>query len=173
MRAEDLFQHLSEILYVAIFVAVLLRSLRRFTRTQLDMVLFFGDAALIVLLSTLINLMAVAGGLLAQDLEAILLIALPYLLLRLVADFMTVPRWLSIGAAVGLLVSAVVLVAMPTPLAGIPTLLLVLYFVGLSLYASIAFWVGSRHARGVTRRRLQAVALGSVFLGLDILVAGL
>jgi signal transduction histidine kinase len=61
----------------------------------------------------------------------------------------------------------------PAPLALLPTLILVVYFVALSLYASLAFWVGARHSRGVTRRRLQAVALGSVFLGLDILAVGL
>jgi signal transduction histidine kinase len=173
MGAEDLFQYLAELLYVAIFVAVLLGGLRRFTRVRLDIVLFFGDAALIVVLSALINVLAISGGVLAQDLTAVLLMALPYLLLRLVADFMDVPRWLTLGAGLGLLLATLVLVLVPTPLPAVLTLLLVVYFVGLSLYASVAFWTGSRRARGVTRRRLQAVAFGSVFLGLDILTAGL
>jgi signal transduction histidine kinase len=173
MRAEDLFQRLAEVLYVAIFVAVLVRALRRFTRARLDMVLFFGDAALVVLLSTLTNLSIVAAGVALADFEGILLMALPYLLLRLVADFMDVPRWLMTGAAIGLVAAAVTLVVLPTPIPPIPTLLLIGYFVGLSLYASIAFWMGAARARGVTRRRLEAVAFGSVFLGLDILLAGL
>lgn len=173
MRAEDLFQLLAELLYVAIFVAVLLGSVRRFTRVRLDMVLFFGDAAVIVLLATLTNLLAVPGGVVLTDLEIILLMALPYLLLRLVDDFMDVPRWLMLGAAAALVVSAIALVLSPAAVPLLPTLLLVVYFVGLSLYASLSFWVGARQARGVTYRRLQAVAFGSVFLGLDILVAGL
>lgn len=174
MRAEDLFQHLAEVLYVAIFIAVLFGAVRRLTRARLDMVLFFGDAALIILLSTLDNLVArAAGGALTQDLEAILLMALPYLLLRLVADFMDVPRWLMLAAAAGLAISAVVLISVPTPLPLVPTILVVLYFLSVNAYASVAFWIGSRRARGVTRRRLEAVAFGSVFLGLDILVAGL
>src|ERR1051326_3304908 len=173
MGAEDLFQYLAELLYVAIFVAVLLGGLRRFTRVRLDIVLFFGDAALIVVLSALINVLAISGGVLAQDLTAVLLMALPYLLLRLVADFMDVPRWLTLGAGLGLLLATLVLVLVPTPLPAVLPLLLVVYFAGLSLYASVAFWTGSRRARGVTRRRLQAVAFGSVFLGLDILTAGL
>jgi signal transduction histidine kinase len=173
MRAEDLFQHLAELLYAVIFVAVSIRALKRLTRARLDMVLFFGDAALIVLVTTVQNVLAVSGGTLVQDLEAFLLMALPYLLLRLLADFMPVPRWLMLGAGVGLLLVAVGLLMVPTPLPAVPTLLMVAYFVGLTLYASIAFWVGSRRSPGVTRRRLQAVALGSVFLGLDILVAGI
>ncbi|MBV9896866.1 MAG: GAF domain-containing protein [Chloroflexi bacterium] len=173
MRAEDLFQHLAEVLYVAIFVAVLVRALRRFSRARLDMVLFFGDAALVVILSTLTNLQAISGGATLQDIEAILLMALPYLLLRLVADFMVQPRWLLPAAGAGLLVSAIALAMLPEPLPGLPTALLLAYFIGISLYASIAFWVGARRARGVTRRRLQAVALGSVSLALDILAAGL
>jgi signal transduction histidine kinase len=173
MRAEELFQDLADLLYVAIFVAVLARALRRWTRVHFDMLLFFGDAALIVVSSVILNLLAIRGGQVLQDAEAILLMALPYLLLRLVADFMDVPLWVTRGGAAGLAVSAVVLVYVPTPLPIFPTLLLVLYFVGLSLYASLAFWRGSRAARGVTRRRLEAVALGSVFIGLDILIAGL
>ncbi len=173
MRAEDLFQHLAEVLYVAIFVAVLVRALRRPTRVRLDMVGFFGVAALIVILSTLTNLQAISGGVGLQDIEAILLMALPYLLLRLVADFMAQPRWLLVAAAAGLLLSAIAIVAIPEPLPALPTILLIAYFLIVILYASMAFWLGARRARGVTRRRLQAVAFGSVFLGLDILVAGL
>jgi signal transduction histidine kinase len=173
MRAEDLFQHLAEVLYVAIFVAVLVRAVRRPTRVRLDMVGFFGVAALIVLLSTLTNLQAISGGTGLQDIEAILLMSLPYLLLRLVADFMAQPRWLLVTAAAGLLLSAIVIVAIPVPLPALPTFLLIAYFLIVILYASISFWLGARRARGVTRRRLQAVAFGSVFLGLDILVAGL
>jgi signal transduction histidine kinase len=173
MRAEDLFQYLAELLYVAIFVAVLLGAIHRFTRARLDMLLFFGDAALVVVLSTLTSLLGSQVGTELQDLEALLLMALPYLLLRLVADFMAVPRWVMLGAAAGLLLSAVMLLAIPAPLPPLASVVLVFYFVGISLYASTAFWIGSRRSRGVTRRRLQAVALGSVLLGLDILVAGL
>ena len=125
MRAEELFQDLAELLYVALFVAVLLGVLRRFTRVRLDIVLFFGDAALIVLLTTVPTLLAISGGLLTQDLTAVLLMALPYLLLRLVADFMDVPRWLTLAAAAGLLLSTLVLVLVPAPLPIAGTVLLV------------------------------------------------
>ena len=173
MRAEELFQNLAQLLYFAIFVAVLLRARKRWTRVGLDMLLLFGDAAVIIVSSALLNLLAISGGALIQDIQAALLMALPYLLLRLVADFMEVPLWLMRGAGIGLLVSVIVLLAVEAPLALVPTLLLVAYFVGLALYCSIAFWRGARAWRGVTRRRLEAVALGSVFLGLDIFVAGL
>jgi signal transduction histidine kinase len=173
MRAEDLFQVLAELLYVVIFAAVAVQALRQLTHVRLNIVLFFGDATVIVLLATVVSALAMSGGTLVQDLEATLLMALPYLLLRLVADFMAVPRWLMIGAAVGLVLAAAVLFLVPTPLPSLPTFVLVMYFVGLTLYAAIAFWTGSRRSSGVTRRRLQAVALGSVFLGLNIFVAGL
>jgi signal transduction histidine kinase len=172
MRAEELFQHLAEGLYVAIFVAVLVGALRRLTRVRLDLVLFFGDAALIVIASTLVRALSILPVVAVTDLETALLMALPYLLLRLVGDFMAVPAWLMRGAELGLLV-AVVLLVVPAPLPLPLTLVLVAYFVGLSLYAALAFWRGARRSSGVTRRRFQAVALGSGFLGLDILVAGL
>jgi signal transduction histidine kinase len=77
------------------------------------------------------------------------------------------------GAEVGLALSVLALVLAPAPMPIELILLLVAYFVGFTLYASIAFLRGSMRSRGVTRRRLQAVALGSGFVGLDILVVGL
>jgi signal transduction histidine kinase len=173
MRAEQLFQHLAEVLYVVIFAAVVLGALRRPTRARLDMVLFFGVTAVIVLASELLALLQMPTPVVVSNAETALIMTLPYLLLRLVADFIDIPRRLVLGAEVGLAAAVVSLLFIPPPLPSVLVLLMVAYFVGLSLYASFAFMRGSRRAGGVTRRRLQAVALGSVFLGLDILVAGL
>jgi len=52
------------------------------------------------------------------------------------------------------------------------TLSCVAYYVGLELYAAFVFVGEARRATGVTRRRMQALASGSAFLGLTILVAG-
>ena len=103
-----------------------------------------------------------------------LLMALPYLLLRLVDDFAEAPSALMGGALVGLLLAVVTLFALPA--AARPlwlNLLFVAYFVGLEVYAAVKFVGAARRARGVTRRRMQAAAVGSLCLGLVIAVAGL
>src|SRR5579859_4852873 len=102
MRAEELFQHLAEVLYVLIFVAVLLGATRRPTRARVDMVLFFGDTALIVLSGALLALLHVATPVLVTDAQAALIMALPFLLLRLVADFIDVSKRIMLGAEIGL-----------------------------------------------------------------------
>src|SRR5207247_10997883 len=68
----------------------------------------------------------------------------------------------------------------PRPLLSFPTrrssdliLYVVLYFFGVSIYCAFAFIRAARRSRGVTRRRMEAISLGSILLGTDILIAGL
>jgi signal transduction histidine kinase len=173
MRAEELFQRLTEVLYIVIFIAVLAGAIRRPTRVAMDMVLFFGDVALITLAGIAARVLDVNPSTTVSDVEASLLMALPYLLLRLVADFMPVRAWLLRAAEVGLILSVIALFALDPPYPVVLVVLLVAYFVMVTLYASLAFWAAARHSTGVTRRRLQAVAVGSMFIGLVILLAGL
>jgi PAS domain S-box-containing protein len=99
--------------------------------------------------------------------------ALPYLLLRLLDDFVGVPRALLRAAEVGL-AGAVLTLFLVVPLRpGWTTVILVAYFFCLEVYAAVRFLLGARRSSGVTRRRLQAVAAGSGFLGLTVLIAGL
>jgi signal transduction histidine kinase len=173
MYADHFLQFLTQALYVAIFVVVAVQAARRPRRVHVDIALLFGAIVLII---------AVEWGRVASGaptpvpiatLVAVLLMALPYLLLRLVDDFARVPTWLLRAAEAGLLASAVILAAVPAPLPAGLVILLVGYFVALVAYAALAFRREARRGRGVTRRRLQAVGLGSVFLGLTILCAGL
>ena len=101
-----------------------------------------------------------------------LLLALPYLLLRLVADFVAVPRWLAAGAPGGLVLAALAVAALPVPLPAPGALALAAYFVAVTGYATWALVRAARPAAGVTRRRLRAAALGSGFLGLVLVFAG-
>lgn len=173
MRAEELFQRLTEVLYIVIFIAVLAGAIRRPTRVAIDMALFFGNVALITLAGIAARILDLSPSVTVSDVEAALLMALPYLLLRLVADFMDVRVWILRAAEAGLVASVIALFALDPPYPVAMVLLLVAYFVAVTLYASVAFWRGARHSTGVTRRRLQAVAVGSLCIGLVILLAGL
>ena len=101
-----------------------------------------------------------------------LVLALPYLLLRLVDDFAGVPRRVMRLAIVGLgvAVAGIVLVqgTLPPPF----TLFLVLYFVAVQTYASFLLVRESRGTTGVNRRRMNAASVGSLLLGLAVLAAG-
>ncbi len=172
MSANDLLQGLSEALYVLIFLVVGYQAVRQRRRAVIDMALFFGASAIIVVEGRLVQLLGLGADPLRNAINSSLLMALPYLLMRLVDDFFDVPRPLMRLAEAGLILSVLaIFLLQPLPL--LATLLMVTYFVGLQLYAAWAFIRGAAQSRGVTHRRMQAVAVGSLFLGLNILTAGL
>jgi signal transduction histidine kinase len=171
VSADQFLQFLTNALFLLIFARVAHRALRRPSRANVDIALLFGVTALAILHGRLVAQFGFAGHPLAAATGGALIMALPYLLLRLQADFAGVPWQLLRAAEAGLVLSVVCLFVMaPLPVA--LTLALVAYFVGLTLCTAIGFLSEARRSRGVTSRRMWAVGWGSIFLGLAILVAG-
>ena len=177
MNASAELRYLTWAVYLVIFVLVAVRYARRPTLAHLDMALFFGAAAVVVVVSELEEVFQVALPAPISGLLAALVWAMPYLLLRLVSDFTDVPRWQLWVATGGLALSVVGLVAFTSlpssPVATPVLLLLVVYFVALMIYDAGRFVGAAVRFSGVTRRRMQAAAIGSGLLGLDIVAAGL
>ena len=173
MRADDFLQFLSQALYVLIFMVVGTKALRRPSRTNVDISLLFGAAAGLTAIEWVTNAAAVKPGHMLAAITASLAMALPYLLLRLVDDFAEVRLGIVRAAEAGLVLAVVSVFIAPNPLPEWLTLLLVLYFAVLAIYCSVQFVRQARQSIGVTRRRMQAVAGGSAFLGLAVVVAGL
>jgi signal transduction histidine kinase len=173
MSAADLLTNASWVLYLALFLTTADRALRRRRRADLDIALFFGDAAVVIVVSGVAAAVGVKNTATVTQLTSVLVMLLPYLLLRLVADFGDVPALLMRVVEAGLGVSVVVLVALGPALPGWVVVGMLSYFLVVIFYASLAFVAEARRTAGVTRRRMQAVALGSWFVGLDILVVGL
>jgi len=173
VTALELVSLLTQTIYLLIFVLVGWGVVRRRTRTSVDIALFFGAISIAIVESRLVTTLGLQQVEIVTDVATLLIIAMPYLLLRLVDDFSSVPPIVSRIAEAGLFLSAVAFIAtegtVPPPI----LLAVVLYFAALSTYCAVAFVQAARRAAGVTRRRLQAVALGTVLLGLAILVAGL
>jgi hypothetical protein len=171
MNADQLLQWLTQALFVGVFLVAAARAAHRRMRANVDTALLFGAAALSIALTWVQELgvapnwMTAAAGALGM--------ALPYLLLRLLDDFVGVPRALLRLAEAGLACAILMLFVFEPPQPGWFTVFLVAYFFGLEVYASLRFLVGARRSSGVTRRRLQAVAAGSAFLGLTVLIVGL
>ncbi len=173
MSADQFLQYLTQALFVLITLVVVAQAVRRPTRAKIDIALFFGVTALVITEGWVLDALNIQPAAALRALNGSLIMALPYLLLRLVNDFSAVPRLVLRAAEAGLALSVVSLFAfrpaLPVPL----VLLLVVYFCGLSLYTALAFSREGRRSGGVTRRRMQAVAAGSAFLGLGILMTGL
>jgi len=158
---------------VLIFISVAVLAVRQPTRAHADIALFFGALAFIILASRIATIAGTTPPPWLTALEVAILMAVPYVLLRLVDDFTHVRSWIKRASEIGLVAGIVAtyssLPTLPTPV----TLYVVLYFFVVSIYCAIAFIRSARRARGVTRRRMEAISLGSILLGTDLLVAGL
>jgi signal transduction histidine kinase len=101
----------------------------------------------------------------------VLLLAMGYLLLRLADDFTIVPARLMRGAELLLAALAVSAFVFSPPRPGWLNLIMLLYLIGLLSYAAAVFIQVSRRSSGVTRRRMRAVAAGSILLILTYLLS--
>jgi signal transduction histidine kinase len=172
VTALELVSLLTQVIYVLIFLSALWTAVRRRTRTSVDIALFFGAIAIPIVELRIVTTFGLTQVDLITDIVALLIIAMPYLLLRLVDDFSDVPVVVNRLAEGALVLFAIAFLvtegAVPPPI----LISIVLYFAALSTYCAIAFVRAARRSTGVTRRRLQAVAVGTLLLGLAILVAG-
>lgn len=173
MTANQLLQFLTQALFVTVFGVVIVKAVRRPLRATVDTALLFGVTSVVIAEQWISNVSGTESGRLLEAVNGTLIMAMPYLLLRLVEDFSSVRWWLMRAAEVGLALAALALFLGPAPLPVGVTLLLVAYYFGLQLYAAMAFVRTARQSAGVTCRRMQAAAAGSLFLGLTILTAGL
>jgi signal transduction histidine kinase len=172
MSALDLVTLLSQAIYVAIFFLVLWRYVRAPTPAHLDMTIFFGILAFVVVESRVAGLLGVTQPAWFTDLLVASIIALPYVLLRLVDDFTTVRSAAKGVAAVLAIALAASYAYLEAPYPVWWTIATVVYIAALSMYCGIAFVGTARRAEGVTRRRLQAISLGTILFAVEILVAG-
>ncbi len=172
MPIVDPVQALTQALFLFLSFAVVAQALRRPLRATRDSALFFGAITLLIALNWAHALLRFTLSPLLSATASTVIMALPYLLLRLVAGFTDVParvRRLSVGGLLAAVVSFYALApnARPRWL----NLLYVLYFLAVTLYGAGAVERARRHATGLTRRRLHAVATGSLGLALAIALA--
>lgn len=173
MNSLEQIQLVSWTLYILIFLTVLVRAIRRPTPAHIDIALFFGVIALLIILSALPSMLSIAPPWWLADITGALLMSMAYLLLRLVRDFSDVPALLMRASEVGLVLSVAAIVILPTPMPTAAALALVTYFVVVTAYDTWATIRTSRQTRGVTRRRMQAVAIGTGCIGGVLLIAGI
>jgi signal transduction histidine kinase len=172
MTLTDALALLAQGTFLLVFLASALALLRRPSAANVDIALFFGALAFVIVETRLIALIGFRSAVLTAVTGSIVM-ALPYLMLRLMDDFAAVPTLIKWAAAIGLVLSVISLFVFEPPLPQPVVLGLVLYFFALALYSASAFVREAGRAHGVTRRRMQAVAAGSFMLGATILVAGL
>ena len=123
MSGLDQLQFLSWIVYIVIFVAVLLRTIRRPTPAHVDMTLFFGAVVALIVINVLTARFGLPQPGWVADLSGGLVIGLGYLLLRLVRDFSRVPVVFIRIAEAAVVIAIAALAVLPTPMPVVPALL--------------------------------------------------
>ena len=171
MNADQLIQYLSWAVYLAVFGSTAVAVIRRPRRVTIDLALMFATTTVIILLAVVEHFVPLSTSPLVSVVSTALLLATPFFLLRLVDDFTDVPPWLQPVAAVVVLVLVVALTGLPP--APWLTLVALAYLIGVLAYATAALFRAARRASGVTRRRLDAAAVGSIGLILVFLFDGL
>jgi signal transduction histidine kinase/CheY-like chemotaxis protein len=175
MDAVRALQLLTDLAYLALGIAAVAAALRSYERARLDVAILFGALAGTVALQEirLLSCISVLGCVTipaSTQLSTILILVVPYALLRLVDDIDDVPAW-QMWISLLLLIVLVPIFAFsgsePPPWL---ILLLTLYLVVGTAYAAWAFSRRAIATRGITRRRMAAVAWGCGLLAAAIVL---
>ncbi|HEU0169059.1 MAG TPA: GAF domain-containing sensor histidine kinase [Chloroflexota bacterium] len=172
MSAADLVQFLSQALYALVFVAVLVGAIQRPRRVAWDVAAFFGAITLIVAETWVFEAAGVKPPLAVNDAAGVLLLGLPYILLRLLDDFGQCASWILRLAEVVLGLAILGLVATGPNVPGWMAGVMILYFVALTAFCAVSFFMSALAAKSFNRRRRLAVACGIALLAAALAVDG-
>src|SRR5438067_1882812 len=146
MSLNDFIQYFSWAIYLLIFIVVTVGAIRRPSRANIDIALLFGSAAAIIAISEALSkdLRLIQPGPIVTAITSSLLLAMIYMLLRLVADFSELPRWVMPVSDVALAAFVVSLFVLQQPppgpsLPGWLSTLILAYILGLPGYSAVAF----------------------------------
>lgn len=171
MDAGEFFQLLSEILFALLFAATVWQAIRQRTRPSIETAALFGAVSALFVIGPITSLLGLAATTLPAVLGVALLVSIPYLLARLTASFSDPPTWVPwLAAAVAVVVTGATIASGRD----FPQWLLlasVTWFTASGAYTGVTFLREALRSNGLTRRRMGAVAIGSMLLMAAIVMA--
>ena len=171
MTALELIDVANQVLFIGLFAAVLWRALKHPSRAAWDTVLLFGSIAAVVVLSRAAELLGLDSQPWLSGIVLLLLAVAPYAMLRLVDDFVRTPRWLLLAGAPALAVVGVLGFVAFGAAPQLYEIVAIAWFLGVGGYAALAFGRAATATRGITRRRMTAVAIGTLLFIAAIVIA--
>ncbi|HLG52050.1 MAG TPA: hypothetical protein VKY56_10525, partial [Chloroflexota bacterium] len=167
---EDTVSLITQVILLAIAILTVVDYARHRDAIRRDIAVML--ACLAVASSTQVVAFAFPGtGQVVLGLGGLLLLAQPYLLLRLVHRFRPVQRLVRVSALAGVIGSWAVLVASPWLSPLVSAAIVVVVFVAVEGYGIAAFLRQASAATGVIRRRMLLVALGAGLVCLELALA--
>jgi signal transduction histidine kinase len=171
MSATDLISLIVDIAFALTALATLIELARHPDRARLDIALLFGSLGFAVVGGAVIKALGLTLPWFSP-LTSLLLLAHPFLLLRVVEYFRPLSRRVQWLALAGLLASWLIVLFSPTGTANPLLAVVIVYFVVVEGYASLSFISGARRASGGIRWRMTFAAAGSGWFALLILLVG-
>ena len=171
MTAQEFLSFVSQAIFLVLFVVATVRLVRRPGWATLDTFLFFAVIATILIAGDVARVLGYEDHPTLGVVTWVGVAAMPFLLLRLIDDFRPQPVLVMAAATLAFIGVAATGILVPQPW-GPVSLVVVVFVVALGAYASLGFLREARRSSGVTRRRMQAVALGSGLLAAVLLLAG-
>ena len=172
MTALELIDVANQVLFIGLFGAVLWRALKQPSRAAWDTVLLFGSIAAAVVLARIGELLGLGAQPWLIGLVLLLLAVAPYAMLRLVDDFSRTPRWMLLAVFPGLAIIGVLGFVIFGAAPELYEIIAIAWFLGVGGYAALAFGRAAIASRGITKRRMTAVAVGTL-LFIAAIVIGL
>jgi signal transduction histidine kinase len=171
LTADQLARWTTQVPFVVIFAIVAARAVRTPNRANIDTALLFGVVSALVAATGVIEFYKLRPPHVVDAFVYALMLTIPYLLLRLVDDFLGVPARVMRAAEAGLVPLSLGMFLMPDWI-GLLTLAGAFYFLGFNAYSAVRFVRKAWISRGITRRRMQALATGSALIGLALVIVG-
>jgi PAS domain S-box-containing protein len=169
---DPLLQLLIRGVFILVFCLTLVDYLHWRDIPRLEVAALFGGLAIVIAEQTIADLTATTLPDWATTLAIFALLSQPYLLLRVLGQFRPVPRLQQAVGLLGLVVSVGLVLVLGGTLPIWGTIVVVVAFTYVEAYATVAFVRTALVHRGLSQRRLIAVALGSGCLAAVIAVAG-
>ncbi len=167
LTASDFLRYISWLVFFLIGFWSIIRAIRRPIPVNINAGLLFGGLAAAIALGALVQFELITANALIQSFIATVLIATPFMLVRLMDDVIGVPSRLR-RIFTGAFVFSVALIWLAPPemimALAVPLMLVLLITLGYVVFIGLR---AVRRTHGITQRRLIAVSLGSLFLGLN------
>lgn len=171
MTAVEFVSLATELIFLAILVVVARRAVRLRTGPGFEIAIFFGLIVIAQQVGNAADLLGLEEAWLPGVISWVVVAALPYVLLRMADLFAPLGRLVMLaGLAITVLIVAIG-VAVREDRPNALNAVVVGWFVIGGGYASLSFIREARRAPGVTARRLTAAAIGSILIGLALVVA--
>ncbi len=171
MTALELIDVANQVLFIGLFAAVLWRALKQPSRAAWDTVLLFGSIAAVVVIAFVGELLGLGEQPWLIGLILLLLAVAPYAMLRLVDDFSRTPRWMLLAGGPGLAIIGVLGFVIFGAAPQLYEIIAIAWFLGVGGYAALAFSRAAIASRGITNRRMMAVAIGTLLFIAAIVIA--